>query len=255
MNIQSLIEIIQNLDPVVVSGLIFAFCMLSIVVLIRHFGKSGLYAYSVIITIIANIQVLKATNIAGFLNPVPLGNVVFTSLFLVADILTEIYGKKDAQRGVWLGFACYMIFSIIMILTVGMRPAEITNPEYQAFTDAHNAMDLLFTPSIPLLISSLSAYFISLYFDIFAFALIKQIIGDKQLWLRTAMSTIMGLIVDNVVFSLLAWVVFKIMPISFEVVLSTYIVGILQIRIVLTIATIPVFYLIKNIVKKYKISD
>jgi queuosine precursor transporter len=255
MNAQFLIELMQCTNPMVVKMGLFVFCMLSIILLIRYFGKSGLYVYCVIVTIIANIQVLRATNLDGFIHPIPLGNIVFTTLFLVVDILTELYGKKAAQKCVWLGFVSYLIFSVIMVITIGIKPVEITNPEYAAFQEAHNAMDLLFTPSIPLLISSITAYFISLYFDIFAFATLKKILGDQLLWLRSSISTIMGLIVDNIIFSLLAWVVFAIMPISLEVVLNTYIIGILQIRIILTIATIPVFYFIKNMVKKYKVSE
>lgn len=255
MNMLSLIEIMQNLNPVVVQAMIFAVCMISIVASLRLFGKSGLYAYCVIITIIANIQVLKATNINGFIHPVPLGNIVFTTLFLVADILTEIYGQESAKKCIWLGFFTYLIFSILMILTIGIAPAVVTNPEYQAFEDSHNAMALLFTPSMPLLISSITAYLISLYFDVFAFATIKKIVGDRHLWLRASMSTIMGLIVDNIAFSMLAWVIFAIMPISFNVVMDTYVIGILQIRIILTIATIPVFYFVKKMAKKYKASE
>ena len=255
MNIQSLIELMQNTAPLVVQGVLFLFCMSSIVFFTRFYGKTGLYIYSVIMVIIANIQVLKATKMAAFIHPVPLGNVVFTSLFLASDIITELYGKKSAERGIWLGFLSYLIFSIIMILTVGIKPLEYSNPDYKAFWDAHNSMALLFTPTLPLLISSLAAYFISLWIDVMIFAPLKQIWGESLLGFRAFVSTLIGIVVDNIIFSMLAWVVFAIMPISFETVLNTYIIGTLKIRIILTIASIPVFYLVKNMVKKYKLSE
>lgn len=255
MSVQSLIEIMQNTDPIVIQGILFLFCMSSIVFFTRFYGKTGLYVYSIMMVIIANIQVLKATHISLFMHPIPLGNVVFTSLFLASDILTELYGKKDAERGIWLGFVSYLIFSIIMVITIGLKPVEYSDPEYRAFWNAHNSMAMLFTPTIPLLVSSLVAYVASLWFDVMIFSALKQIWGESLLGFRTFVSTLIGIVVDNIIFSLLAWVVFSIMPISFNTVLNTYIIGTLKLRIFLTIGTIPVFYFIKNMVKKYKISE
>lgn len=255
MMVQSLIEIMQNTNTLVIQGVLFLFCMASIVFLTKFYGKTGLYIYSVMMVIIANIQVLKATHISLFMHPIPLGNVVFTSLFLASDIIIELYDKKSAEKVIWIGFVSYLIFSVIMIITIGIKPVEYSNPEYKAFWNAHNSMALLFTPTIPLLISSLAAYFISLWFDVMIFAALKQIWGDSLLGFRTFVSTLIGIVIDNIIFSLLAWVVFAIMPISFDTVLNTYIIGTLKLRIILTIGTIPVFYLIKNMVKKNKISE
>jgi len=248
MLLQNLIESMHLLDPVVLQGCIFIFCMISIVTMLKFFGKAGIYVYSVMMVIIANIQVLKAANIAISAAPVPLGNIVFTTLFFATDILAEIYGKKEAEKSVWLGFASYLIFSIIMVLTIGIRPLE--GEGYIAFSKAHDAISYIFTPSLPLFVSSLAAYIISLYFDIFAFITLKNLFGEKLLWLRTSLSTILGIILDNIVFSFLAWVIFAVIPIDFEIVVNTYILGTLKIRLLLTIATIPVFYFVKQMVKK-----
>ena len=71
----------------------------------RAFGKTGLYAMTVIATILANIEVLMI--IEGFGMEQTLGNVMFASTYLVTDILSENEGKKSASRAVWLG-ACIL---------------------------------------------------------------------------------------------------------------------------------------------------
>lgn len=67
---------------------------------LRLFGKSGLYGWTVIATIAANIEVLLLIDAFGMEQT--LGNVLFASTFLATDILSECYGKKAAQRrSIW----------------------------------------------------------------------------------------------------------------------------------------------------------
>ncbi len=248
MLVESLIQYMQNINPLVIKGVMFLFCMGSIVFFAKFFGKDGLYIYSIIAIIIANIQVLKAVEIAPLIHPVPLGNIVFTSLFLVSDIITECYGKPAAQKGIWLGFAASITFSIIMIITIGLKPLDNNDPSHEMFIGAHDAISLLFTPSMSILIASLLAYLVSLWFDVFVFNAIKIVTGDGFLWLRSFVSSTFGIIVDNIVFSLCAWVIFAVKIIPLSTVLDTYILGALSMRIFLTIISIPVFYWVKRIV-------
>ena len=65
-------------------------------VLYRIFGKQGLYTFTIIATIGANIEVLIVINAFGM--EMTLGNVLFASTFLITDIISEIYGKKEDTR-------------------------------------------------------------------------------------------------------------------------------------------------------------
>ena len=77
----------------------------------RVFGKSGLFLWTVIATIAANIEVLIVVDAFGM--EMTLGNILFASTFLVTDILSENYGKKEARRAVFLGIATSVLFIII----------------------------------------------------------------------------------------------------------------------------------------------
>ena len=219
-----------------------------IILFARFFGKEGLYIYSVVAIIASNIQVLKAVNITGFENPMPLGDVVFTSLFLVGDIITECWGKEAAQKGIWLGFATSLMFSIIMLAVVGMTPLTPADGADPFFTQTHDAMAVLFTPSFSILAASLIAYFVSLWFDVGIFYVMKKTLKDKYLWLRSFVASSTGIIIDTVVFNLFAWVVFCVTTISFDAVLNSYIINMVKIRILITILSIPVFYWVKRII-------
>ncbi len=69
----------------------------------RFFGKTGLYVWIPIATILANIQVLKMVDLLTI--GVTLGNITYASSFLVTDILSENYGKRSAKRAVFIGFS------------------------------------------------------------------------------------------------------------------------------------------------------
>ena len=61
----------------------------------RIFGLHGLYCFTAIATITANIEVLIMVNAFGMEQT--LGNILFASTFLVTDIISEVEGKKASK--------------------------------------------------------------------------------------------------------------------------------------------------------------
>ena len=49
------------------------------------------------------------------------------------------------------------------------------------------------------------SYYISQSFDVWAFHRIKQVTGEKWLWLRNNLSTMSSQVVDTVIYSLVVW--------------------------------------------------
>ena len=79
------------------------FCFSSILIFLKIFGYIGLYIYSVIAVIAANIQVLKIVDFFYSPEPIALGTVLFASTFLCTDILSEYFGKEKARQNVLIG--------------------------------------------------------------------------------------------------------------------------------------------------------
>ncbi len=70
-------------------------CM--VLVVYRLFGRVGLFGLMVFNLLLCNIQVLKTVELFGLTTT--LGNVLYASVFLSTDLLSEFYGKKrSAQR-------------------------------------------------------------------------------------------------------------------------------------------------------------
>ena len=80
--------------------LIFALVNFSMIVIAyKLFGKTGLFAWIAMGTILANIQVTKTIdfNFFGIHLVATLGNIMYGTLFLVTDSLGEKYGLKDIK--------------------------------------------------------------------------------------------------------------------------------------------------------------
>ena len=83
----------------------------------KLFGKTGLFAWIAMGTILANIQVTKSIDFDfgnGFIVAATLGNIMYGTLFLVTDALGEKYGKKEAKKAVYIGFFSLIATVIIM---------------------------------------------------------------------------------------------------------------------------------------------
>ena len=97
-----------------ITFLIFSF--VCVLIFLKIFGEVGLYIYTVVAVIVANIQVLKLVKFSFFVEPVALGTILFASTFLCTDILAEYFSLKKARKNVLIGFSGLFIFSGCLIL-------------------------------------------------------------------------------------------------------------------------------------------
>jgi uncharacterized integral membrane protein (TIGR00697 family) len=168
------------------------------VLLYRMFGKVGLQVAIATAIILANLQGPKLTSIFGF--ETTIGVIFYSSIFLATDMLSENYGRAEANKAVRMGFVVSLIVLLMLSLSMMYVPTE-----RQFAIDIHNAFDTIlnFTPRF--ILGSLFAYIVSQSFDVWAFHKIKSFTGEKWLWLRNNGSTMCSQIVDTTIFSLIVW--------------------------------------------------
>ncbi len=209
---------------------------LSLAVLIfRFFGKNGLYILIVASVITANIQVLKTVEIFGMV--ATLGNVLYGSIFLTTDILTEIYGKKAARRGVWFGFIGMALMTLWM--QFGLRFI----PHASDFTQGPLSAIFGLMPRIAA--GSMTAYLVSQHHDVWAFQFWRDKTRGRFLWLRNNASTLVSQAIDSVIFcSIALWGVFDTST-WVQILTSTYLL-----KLVVAVVDTPFIYLAKRLSPK-----
>lgn len=242
---QALISWLQTLPPELLWLAELLVCFSSVLILERVFGAPGLYAYVVTAILAANIQVLKAVHFSVYSEPVALGTILFSSSYLATDILCERYGTEAAKLAVLLGFASYLLFTVMMVLTIGFAPltSRQAGPDMAWAIENHDHIAAIFSNSPALLLAGMSAYLTSQFFDIWIFDKIKKSTGERHLWLRNNVSTAISALIDNTVFSLLAWIVLAENPLPLKTVLIVYILGTYWLRLFVALLDTPFIYL------------
>ena len=164
---------------------------------LKVFGKGGLFAWIGICTVLANIEVTILVNAFGM--DQTLGNTLFAATFLATDILSEVYGKKEAGKGVLAGIFTSLTFILLSFMWVRYIPAE--------GDWSNDFVKGLFSNTPRMLISSLIAYVISESVDVFLyhawwnFTEKKTGSHSKMLWFRNNFSTLISQFVNIVIFN------------------------------------------------------
>ncbi len=129
-----------------------------------------------------------------------------------------------------------------MLITIGFNPS----------TDdwAQESLSNIFTPLSRFFIASMIAYLLSQYFDVWIYNFLKKLTINKYLWLRNNLSTILSSLIDNTIFSLLAWIILNSNPEFLYKVITTYILGTYFLRILIALIDTPFLYLSKLFLPK-----
>ncbi|MGE4194460.1 MAG: queuosine precursor transporter [Pseudodesulfovibrio sp.] len=213
--------------------IVFALVDLSMVLVVyRLFGRVGLFGLMVFNLLLCNVQVLKTVELFGLTTT--LGNILYASVFLATDLLSEFYGKKEARKGVLLGFVTLLMMVGYMQIALYFQPAE------SDFAQPHLQALFGFLPRVAF--ASMAAYLVSQLHDVWAFHAIRARTGERLLWLRNNASTMISQLLDSAIFCVIAfWGVFP-MEVFVEILLSTYLI-----KVAVAALDTPFIYLAKRL--------
>jgi uncharacterized integral membrane protein (TIGR00697 family) len=235
--IENLILYLQTLPSEFASLLTFLVCIVMIIGACRY-GYAGLWVYSALAVVVANIQVLRLGIYWSTPEPIALGTVLFATTFLASDIITEHFGPKAARQSITISFAAQLVVSLWMILCLAHPGIKEIHQE-----DIYKSLFIVFLPSARFFISSLIAYIISQHIDILIYQWIKNKTNGRHLWLRQNISTFISGLIDNFLFSILAWIVFNPEPLTLYSVIISYVLAGYIVRFIINILGTPILYL------------
>lgn len=206
----------------------------SVLLLYKFFGKNGLFVFAVFSTLLGNIAVCKCIDLFGFSTTA--GNVLYASTFLVTDILSEKYGKKEATKAVKYSFTIMVLWLIGTQLILKFTP--------NANDYINDSLKVVFGLVPRITIASLLGFICSQNIDVFLYHLIWSKSGnnEKKLWLRNNGSTLISQAIDTVIFTTLAFWGTYPTPVFFSILLTTYLF-----KAVVAILDTPFIYIARKI--------
>lgn len=178
------------------------------------------------------------------------GVLLWPVVFVMTDIINEYYGTKGVKM--LSNFAVFLlIYSFFMLsLAIKMSPADfwITSNINNGVADMNAAFKSIFGQGMWIIGGSLAAFLTSQIVDVFIFHKIKQITGEKYIWLRATGSTVVSQFIDSFVVLFIAFYIGANW--SFPLVLAVCTVNYFY-KFFVAIAMTPVLYFVHNIIEKY----
>ena len=206
----------------------------SVLVLYKLFGKNGLYAFAIFGTLLGNIAVCKCIDLFGLSTTA--GNVLYASTFLVTDVLSEKYGRKDAQKAVFYSF------SIMLLWLFGSQLILMFTPNANDYVN--DSLNVVFGLVPRITIASLVGFLCSQNVDVFLYHFIWKNTGDNtsKLWIRNNGSTLISQAIDTVIFTFLAFWGTYPTNVFFSILITTYLF-----KAVVALIDTPFIYLARKI--------
>ncbi|MGI9196843.1 MAG: queuosine precursor transporter [Candidatus Nanopelagicales bacterium] len=125
------------------------------------------------------------------------GAFLFPLVYIVGDVLSEVYGFAAARRAILVGFAM-SILAAVTFWIVQISPGADAWGNQEAFESI-----LGFVPRIVL--ASICGYLVGQLLNAWVLVKIKERTHEKALWLRLIGSTAVGELADTVVFCTIAF--------------------------------------------------
>ncbi len=160
--------------------------------------KTELYAY---LTGIFTASLIISNIIAGktfdfFSLTLPCGVIIFPLIYIVNDVLAEVYGYEKARKVILLGFFMNLIAVICYNITI-MLPAPV-------FFEASDAFSVVLGSTLRLMIASFAAYLVGSIVNAKAMVYLKEW-DEEKLFFRCILSTLFGEGIDAIIFIIIAF--------------------------------------------------
>jgi hypothetical protein len=161
--------------------------------------------------------------------------VAYSMIFLVTDLITEVWGRREAQKAVWCGFYGVVLLVITSQIALHWEAASFAIETAEGF-------EKIFGTTIRVAIGSMAAYLVSQHYDIYAFTFLKKKTHGKYLWIRNNGSTITSQLISTIIFITIAF--YGVLPII------PLIIGQWLVKSAIAVIDTPFLYLMRYIVQK-----
>lgn len=178
--------------------------------------------------VISNVIAGKVVQVGFWL--VPAAVFAYPVTFALTDIISEIWGKRTAQKVVWIGFAASIVLVFYINLAIWLKPAP--------FYELNEQFKQVLGGTARIVIASLLAYIASQTHDVFAFHFWKKVTKAKHLWLRNNASTMVSQLIDTAIFIPVAF--YGIVPTN---VLLNMMISQYTLKLIIALLDTPIVYL------------
>jgi len=119
-------------------------------------------------------------------------------IFTINDIITEVYGRERTRSIIQSGLVVIFLILLFSLLASNLPPST-------RFAASEKAYDTIFGVSARIAASSLTAFAVAEFLDVFIFVKLRERLGKKGLWFRNNLSNFASQLIDSTIFIFLAF--------------------------------------------------
>ena len=179
------------------------------------------------------------------------GVLVWPVVFVMTDIMNEYFGKRGVQFLSWMTVGLISYVFIIIFLAISLAPASWWPSSYteHGVPNMQTAFAAVFGQGMWIIVASMVAFLIGQILDAITFQKIKNITGERKLWLRATGSTLISQLVDSFV---VLYIAFVLGPPKWSIALFLA-VGVVNYlyKVLAAIVLTPVIYLAHFVIDRF----
>lgn len=175
------------------------------------------------------------------------GTLLFPVSYVFGDVLVEVYGYRRSRRVIWIGFACAVLLSLTLAV-VRWLPGDaqwVAEVGPVAFDGVLGTL-----ASGRIILGSLVAYFAGEFSNAYIMARMKVRTQGRWLWTRTIASTLVGELVDTMLFVCIAFLGVWSLDLVIKIIISNYLF-----KTGFEASVTPLTYLVVNTLKRAENED
>lgn len=202
-----------------------------------------LMALFVAVLLVSNVaSAAKIVNLGLPVLTFDAGTLLFPISYVFGDVLVEVYGYRRSRRVIWAGFGSAALLSVTLAV-VRALPGEAqwtADVGTQAFDSVLGTL-----ASGRIVAASLVAYFAGEFSNAYIMARMKIRTKGRWLWARTIGSTLVGELVDTLLFVSIAFLGVWPLTLVIQIIISNYLF-----KCFVEIAVTPLTYRLVSFLKR-----
>lgn len=180
------------------------------------------------------------------------GVLMWPVVFVMTDVINEYFGVRGVRFLSFMG-AGLIIYAFVMVFwAIGLEPAAWwvgSMEEQTGVSDMQKSFAVIFGQGNWIIVGSIIAFLVGQILDAYVFKKIRNITGDKRIWLRALTSTLFSQLIDSFI---VLYIAFVIGPPKWDLSLF-FAVGTVNYtyKALLAVLLLPAIYLAHYLIDKY----
>jgi len=196
----------------------------------------------------ADFSLLNADHLSFSLS---VGVIPWPVIFVITDIINEYYGVKGVRFLSVLTAVLIAFAFIVFYFAIHTSPDTsywLSSNSAVGVPDMQAAFSAIFGQGMNIIVGSLTAFLVGQIADAFIFRKIKFLTGEKRIWMRATLSTLVSQMIDSFIVTYIAFYLFR--GVSFGQ-CTAWAITAYTYKFVIAILFTPVVYLIHWMAERY----